>query len=110
MRWAGSAEGRGIVCYGDILAVTADRKWLSFMRSYLNFIQLSARLVKNIRQALIPFSFDRIYGHYFDRIISENAKLVLEKSITHYLAAIDRRHTRLRLSDANTRKDNNRHP
>ncbi len=41
MHWAGGAGGSGIVCAGDVLTVTADRKWLSFMRSYPNFIPLS---------------------------------------------------------------------
>jgi hypothetical protein len=89
MHWAGGAEGRGIVCSGDILAVTTDRKWVSFMRSYPNYIPLSARAVTHIGEALAPFSFDVIYGHYFDRVIAANAKQVLEKSIARYIAALD---------------------
>ena len=70
MHWAGGAGGRGIVCAGDILTVATDRKWLSFMRSYPNFIPLSAREVEHIGKALAPFQFDMIYGHYFDRVIA----------------------------------------
>jgi glyoxylase-like metal-dependent hydrolase (beta-lactamase superfamily II) len=29
LHWAGGAGGRGVVCSGDILSVTTDRKWLS---------------------------------------------------------------------------------
>jgi hypothetical protein len=89
LHWAGGAEGRGVVCAGDILAVTTDRKWLSFMRSYPNFIPLSAREVEHIGQAMAPFSFDVLYGHYFDRVIGSGAKQVLEKSIARYLGAIE---------------------
>jgi glyoxylase-like metal-dependent hydrolase (beta-lactamase superfamily II) len=89
LHWSGGANGRGVVCSGDILAVTTDRKWLSFMRSYPNFIPLSARAVKRIGQAMTPFSFDVIYGHYFDRVIVKDAKQVLEKSIARYVAAIE---------------------
>ena len=46
IHWANGAGGRGVVCSGDILTVTTDRKWLSFMRSYPNFIPLSARTVE----------------------------------------------------------------
>jgi len=88
LHWAGGAGGRGVVCAGDILTVTTDRKWLSFMRSYPNFIPLSARAVEHIGQALAPFSFETIYGHYFDRIIPNGAKQVMEKSIARYVAAI----------------------
>ena len=88
MHWASGASGRGVVCAGDILAVTTDRKWLSFMRSYPNFIPLSAPAVEHIGAALEGFSFDVIYGHYFDRVIAKDAKSVLEKSIARYVSAI----------------------
>ena len=89
LHWSGGAGGRGIVGAGDILTVTTDRKWLSFMRSYPNFIPLSAREVEHIGAALKPFAFDTIYGHYFDRVIATNAKAVLEKSVERYLGAIN---------------------
>ena len=89
MHWAAGAGGRGVVCAGDILTVTTDRKWFSFMRSYPNFIPLSEREVEHIRAALKPFSFDVVYGHYFDRIITKDAKQVLEKSVARYVAAIN---------------------
>ena len=89
LHWAGGAQGRGIVCAGDILTVTTDRKWLSFMRSYPNFIPLSARAVEAIGAAMQPFEFDVLYGHYFDRVIAQDAKQVLEKSVARYLAAVN---------------------
>ena len=88
MHYAGGAGGKGIVCAGDILSVTTDRKWLSFMRSYPNFIPLSAPEVEHIGAALKPFAFDVIYGHYFDRVIAKDAKAVLEKSVERYVSAI----------------------
>ncbi|MSO68028.1 MAG: MBL fold metallo-hydrolase [Pseudolabrys sp.] len=89
MHWAGGAQGRGVVCAGDILSVTTDRKWVSFMRSYSNFIPLSVREVEPIGAALEPFKFDTIYGHYFDRVIAKDAKRVLEKSVARYVGAIN---------------------
>jgi len=89
MHWKGGAGGRGIVCAGDILTVTTDRKWLSFMRSYPNFIPLSARAVEHIGKALSSFQFDALYGHYFDRVIAKDARQVLEKSIARYIAAVE---------------------
>jgi len=89
LHWQSGAGGKGIVCSGDILTVTTDRKWLSFMRSYPNLIPLSAREVEPIGAALKPFAFDTIYGHYFDRVIASDAKAVLEKSVARYVAAIE---------------------
>lgn len=88
MHYAGGAAGRGIVCAGDVLSVTTDRKWVSFMRSYPNFIPLSQPEVEHIGAALKPFAFDVIYGHYFDRVIPKDAKTVLEKSVERYVGAI----------------------
>jgi hypothetical protein len=89
LHWAQGASGRGVVCSGDILTVATDRKWLSFMRSYPNFIPLSAREVTHIGAAMQPFSFDVLYGHYFDRVIAKDAKSVLEKSVARYIAAVE---------------------
>jgi hypothetical protein len=82
-------RGLGIVCAGDILTVTTDRKWLSFMRSYPNFIPLSAHTVEHIGAVLKPFAFETIYGHYFDRVIANDAKTVLETSVARYVASIE---------------------
>lgn len=89
LHWAQGAGGRGLVCAGDILAVATDRKWLSFMRSYPNFIPLSAREVEHIGAAMKPFAFDVLYGHYFDRVIPAGAKQVLEKSVARYIDAVE---------------------
>ena len=91
MHWAGGANGKGVVCAGDILTVATDRKWLSFMRSYPNLIPLSKREVEAIGKALAPFAFETIYGHYFDRVIARDAKVVLAKSVARYIAAIEGR-------------------
>jgi len=91
LHWAGGAGDRGVVCSGDILTVTTDRKWLTFMRSYPNLIPLSARTVERIGAALKPFAFETIYGHYFDRVIARDAKAVLEKSVARYAAAVEGR-------------------
>ena len=89
LHWAQGAEGRGLVCSGDILTVAEDRKWLSFMRSYPNFIPLDARTVEAIGKAMEPFAFDAIYGHYFDRVIAKDAKSVLRRSVERYVAAVE---------------------
>jgi len=89
LHWADGAGGRGVLCSSDIATVTTDRKFLTFMRSYPNFIPLSAREVEAIAAALAPFAFDTIYGHYFDRVIPTGGKAMLERSVKRYLAAID---------------------
>ncbi len=92
LHWADGAGGRGALCSGDIATVATDRKSLSFMRSYPNFIPLCAAEVEAIAGALSPFAFEAIYGHYFDRVIPTGSKAILAASVARYLDAIrDRR-------------------
>jgi hypothetical protein len=58
------------------------------MRSYPNFIPLSAKQVAAIAAALEPFAFDVIYGHFFDRVIREGGKRILQASVKRYTEAI----------------------
>ena len=90
LHWAGGADGRGIVCSGDTLSVTTDLNFVTFMRSYPNFLPLSAAEINCIDAAMKPFAYERIYGHYFDRVIAADAKDVMERSVRRYLNAIGR--------------------
>jgi glyoxylase-like metal-dependent hydrolase (beta-lactamase superfamily II) len=89
LHWAGGAAGKGVVFSGDTLTVAVDRKWLTFMRSYPNLIPLSRREVEGIGRAMAPFAFERIYGHYFDRVIEKDGKAALDRSVARYIAAIE---------------------
>jgi hypothetical protein len=89
LHWGKGAGGRGVLLSSDIATVTTDRKFLSFMWSYPNLIPLSAREVEGIAASVAPFTFDTIYGHFFDRVIRTGAKAVLKASVARYLAAIN---------------------
>jgi hypothetical protein len=88
LHWSKGAEGRGVLCSADIATVAVDRKFLSFMRSYPNLIPLSAKQVIGIGKALEPFTFDTIYGHFFDRVVAKNGKQALANSVRRYVAAL----------------------
>jgi glyoxylase-like metal-dependent hydrolase (beta-lactamase superfamily II) len=88
LHWAKGAGGRGVLCSSDIATVTTDRKFLTFMYSYPNLIPLNAAQVRGIAAALAPFRFDRIYGHYFDRVIPAGAEDILKVSVARYIASI----------------------
>jgi len=59
------------------------------MRSYPNMIPLSAAQVEAIAAALEPFAFDRVYSHFFDRVIPTGAKDMLRRSVARYVGAIN---------------------
>jgi hypothetical protein len=88
LHWAKGAGGRGVVCSADIATITTDRKFLTFMKSYPNFIPLSEREVRGIAAALAPFAYDTMYGHFFDRVIATGARPAMEVSVERYVKAI----------------------
>jgi hypothetical protein len=88
LHWAGGAGGRGIVCSSDTAYVAADRKHVTFMRSYPNLVPLPAERVKAIATALAPFEFDMMFGNFFDSVIRTGAKQAFQASVDRYLAAI----------------------
>ncbi|MGA8921920.1 MAG: MBL fold metallo-hydrolase [Candidatus Dormiibacterota bacterium] len=78
------AEGRGALLCGDIVQVAQDRRWVSFMYSYPNYVPLSAARVDRIVASLEPFDFDRIYGAWWDRNVESDAKHALLRSAERY--------------------------
>jgi glyoxylase-like metal-dependent hydrolase (beta-lactamase superfamily II) len=88
LHWAGGAGGKGALLTGDIIQVGQDRKTVSFMYSYPNYIPLNARMVREIVSAVEPYQFDQIYGAWFGQNILCGGKQVLHRSADRYLAAI----------------------
>ena len=80
LHWPAGAEGQGVLLSGDILQVCQDRRHVSFMYSYPNYIPLSADSVRRVVAAVEPFAFDRIYGFMFDLVIKEDAKAAVSRS------------------------------
>ncbi|HKI17189.1 MAG TPA: MBL fold metallo-hydrolase [Isosphaeraceae bacterium] len=85
LHWAG--EG-GVLLTGDIIQVVADRKHVSFMYSYPNYVPLSASAVERIIRAVEPFEFDRVHGAFWDMVIERDGKAAIMRSAERYLNAI----------------------
>ncbi|WP_426422638.1 MBL fold metallo-hydrolase [Bradyrhizobium genosp. A] len=85
---ARGAEGKGALLTGDIAQVTMDRRFLSFMYSYPNYMPLNAAAVRRIAAAVEPLAFDRIYGAWWSRNIASGAKAAFAASVERYIAAI----------------------
>lgn len=88
LHWAGGADGRGVLLTGDTIQVAMDRRHLSFMRSYPNYLPLAAPAVRRIAERVMPFGFERIYGGWFDRAVRHDAKAALKRSAERYLQAL----------------------
>jgi glyoxylase-like metal-dependent hydrolase (beta-lactamase superfamily II) len=88
LHWAEGGGSKGALLTGDTIHVGEDRKSVSFMYSYPNFIPLNAPAVRRIVSALEPFRFDAIYGAWFGRNVATGAKEVLQRSAERYISAI----------------------
>lgn len=86
--WPEGAEGRGVLLSSDTMHVTADRRHVSFMYSYPNYIPLSAAAVDRIVNQVMQLKFDRIYSHFYHLAIEVNAKAVVQRSAERYKQAI----------------------
>jgi hypothetical protein len=81
-------DGRGALFSGDTIQVVADRRHVSFMRSYPNLIPLNADAVRGIAGAVEPFEFDAIFGAFAGRTILTGAKQAIRVSAERYTRAI----------------------
>jgi hypothetical protein len=88
LHWARGADGRGILLTGDIIAVNQDRKTVTFMYSYPNYIPLPPATVERITGAVEPYAFEQIYGAFWDRNILRNAKEAVRYSARRYVDAV----------------------
>jgi hypothetical protein len=89
LHWKQGADGRGALLSGDIIQVVADRQHVSFMYSYPNHIPLSAAQVSHIVQAVEPYGYERIYGAFWDGVIDQQGKAVVQKSAARYIKALE---------------------
>ena len=86
--WPEGAEGRGVLLSGDTMYVAPDRRHVSFMYSFPNYIPLDASTVDRIVDKVMPLKFDRIYGHFFHLEIESDAKGAVQRSADRYKQAI----------------------
>ena len=85
LHWAAGAEGRGVLFTGDTIMVASDRRWVSFMRSYPNYVPVSGATVAAIVTRVGRLHFDRIYGNpgwekFVDHGSAESVRRSAERS------------------------------
>jgi hypothetical protein len=88
LHWAAGAGGRGALLTGDSITVVADRRFVTFMRSYPNQIPLPAERVRGIVAAVQPYHFDRIYGGWWDSVVERDGQQTVVRSADRYIAWI----------------------
>jgi hypothetical protein len=85
LHWEAGADGRGVLLSGDTIAVMADRRYVSFMRSYPNYIPLPESAVRQIAARVEPLRFDRIYDGWWSSVMDHGAAAKVRRSAERYV-------------------------
>src|SRR6516165_10815839 len=90
LHWPAGTNGKGALLTGDIITVVQDRRYVSFMRSYPNLIPLGAMAIRCIVERIEPFTFQQIFGGWWQTNVLSDAKAAVARSAERYLRAIRR--------------------
>jgi hypothetical protein len=90
LHWPQGNEGRGALLSGDILQVVADRRHVSFMWSYPNYLPLPAFTVREMEQKMEPFDYETVYGAFWDAEILRDGKAAVTASFRRYLSMLEK--------------------
>lgn len=88
LHWASGEKGSGALMTGDMPQVCPDRRYVSFMYSYPNYVPLDGATVRDIVNKLEPYNYSRLYGAWPKFVVSGDAKAALQRSAERYLRAI----------------------
>jgi len=90
LHWTSGADGRGALLSGDIVQVLPGQRRVSFMYSYPMLIPLPAREVERMGGTLEAYEFDRIYGAWWNRVVSAGGNDAVRWAVDRYVRALDR--------------------
>jgi hypothetical protein len=89
VHWQEGSGGKGALLTGDSITVVADRRFVTFMRSYPNQIPMSAQMVRHIVDVVRPYRFDRIYGGWWESVVEADGQAAVERSAERYIRWIE---------------------
>jgi hypothetical protein len=87
LHWANGPRPGGALFPGDALQVVMDRRHVTFMYSYPNYIPMRPREVRAIRVRLAGLAFEDVFGFTWGRNIIGGARHAVDESFERYLDA-----------------------
>ena len=88
LHWKRGPRAGGTLFPGDALQVVLDRRHVSFMYSYPNYIPMQTSAVRALRERLARFDFADVYGYTWGRNIISGARAAVDASFDRHLAAV----------------------
>lgn len=74
---------------GDALQVVFDRRHVTFMYSYPNYVPMRSSDVRAMRERLAGYDFEDVYGYTWNRNILGNGRAAVDASFARHLAAVE---------------------
>ena len=87
LHWRKGPRGPALLP-GDALQVVLDRRHVTFMYSYPNYIPMKPDDVRAMRALLAGHAFDDVFGYTWGRNIIGGARAAVDASFDRYLAAV----------------------
>jgi glyoxylase-like metal-dependent hydrolase (beta-lactamase superfamily II) len=87
--WPDGAGGRGALLSSDTVQVVPDRRYLSVMWSYPNFVPVDVGTLDAMASRLEALAFDRIYGAFSGAVVRSGGKEAVTRSFARYRRHID---------------------
>ncbi|WP_343071880.1 hydrolase [Brevibacterium renqingii] len=84
-------DGAGVMLSGDSIGPVAREGWVTFMRSFPNYLPLSAAVVRRISASVADLDFDRMYGN-FGQHIATGAHHAVRTSAERYAEWVSGEH------------------
>lgn len=88
LHWKRGPREGGALFPGDALQVVFDRRHVTFMYSYPNYIPMKTRDVRTMRERLRGLEFEDVYGYTWKRNILGGGRRAVDASFERYLEAV----------------------
>jgi hypothetical protein len=88
LHWRDGPRPGGALFPGDALQVVLDRRHVTFMYSYPNYIPMRPNAVRAMRARLAGLRFEDVYGYTWGRNIRGDARAAVDASFDRYLDAV----------------------
>lgn len=88
LHWRDGPRCGGALFPGDALQVVFDRRHVTFMYSYPNYIPMQPGDVRGMRDRLEEYAFEDVFGYTWGRNIIGGARAAVDASFDRYLEAV----------------------
>lgn len=88
LHWKSGPRPGGALLPGDALQVVFDRRHVTFMYSYPNYVPMKTSDVKSLRDRLADYEFEDVFGYTWGRNIIGGGRAAVDDSFDRHLKIV----------------------